>query len=685
MAQIFISYSRVDRPFVEALADKLRRIYGHDNVWFDEGLHGGDIWWEEILEQIASRDIFIYVLSNDSIESDYCQAEFTEARRLQKQIITVQARDRTRLTDELGDIHYIDMANGVDDADALTDLFRSVNKRMTKVPRRTPKPLWEPPTPRPGKLDEKPRPAGAPDVDTPTLEIPRAERENVRVENKPWWKKQEFVVGAILVPIIAAVLGAVIQNMDNDQSVSALPTTAIVQEQTDTPTNEPTERGTNTSIPSLSPTPTSSPSPTRTPTLSQTEVEGTIQAEMNAIVLADAQTADVNETATAEQERNYERGTAAALTLTATQWTPTPTIDTRATAEARLTETVVAAGITATANAEATSASADTATAEVQATNASAGTATANAEATSASADTATAEAQQTAQAALLSTASARQTATQAWIASWTDTPTPTNTATITPTTTNTPNATATLIAFRPQTNADWTPVERDFELPQGGTVTMVLVPAGCFNMGSDNGESDEQPVHEVCFDEPFWIDKYEVTNDQYGSVGCESWSSEPDQPRNCVDWFEASDFCEARNARLPTETEWEYAARGPDALVYPWGNEYNAALVIGEDDPTYGDTSTAPVGSRPGGASWVGALDMSGNLWEWTSSLKEDYPYDETDGREDLANRSYVRFLRGGSFLNFQYDLRAADRLVYDPDYVSLIVGFRCVRPPSL
>ena len=228
--------------------------------------------------------------------------------------------------------------------------------------------------------------------------------------------------------------------------------------------------------------------------------------------------------------------------------------------------------------------------------------------------------------------------------------------------------------------NADWTPVERDFD-----GVTMVLVPAGCFDMGSNNGQDDERPIHEICFDEPFWIDKFEVTNEQYGSAGCEEFSSEPDQPRNCVNWFEVSDFCEARQARLPTEAEWEYAARGPDSLVYPWGNEYDAALALGRNDPNYIGIGTTPVGSRPAGASWVGALDMSGNVWEWTSSLYEDYPYNPADGRERDTGGDSIdirRVLRGGSFEGTARILRSAGRLWLHPNGgISHGIGFRCAR----
>lgn len=236
--------------------------------------------------------------------------------------------------------------------------------------------------------------------------------------------------------------------------------------------------------------------------------------------------------------------------------------------------------------------------------------------------------------------------------------------------------------------NNDWTPIERDFD-----GIPMVLVPAGCFMMGStdeqityarslgaDDWVLNEQPPHEQCFDEPFWIDKYEVTNEQYGSIGCSEWSSEPDQPRNCVNWFDARDFCEARGRRVPTEAEWEYAARGPDGWIYPWGDEFIA------DNAVYSSNSnnrTTDVGSRPGGASWVGATDMAGNVWEWTSSLFEPYPYDVDDGRErdTGSDISVLRVLRGGSFVNTTDGLRATVRFGDFPDDVISNFGFRCAR----
>ena len=235
--------------------------------------------------------------------------------------------------------------------------------------------------------------------------------------------------------------------------------------------------------------------------------------------------------------------------------------------------------------------------------------------------------------------------------------------------------------AFTPVArNSDWTPVERDFD-----GVTMVLVPAGCFQMGSDDGGSEERPVHEQCFDQPFWIDKYEVTQAQFARLGGTQadppWFSGDDRPAELITWFEARDFCALRGGRLPSEAEWEYAARGPDNLVYPWGNIWNEDNAVWNRDISEG---TENVGSIPAGISWVGAQDMSGNVWEWTNSLYEDYPYDADDGRErDTGNNTDImRVLRGGSSLSRNSDSqRAPNRGSNFPDVASVDFGFRCAR----
>ena len=245
--------------------------------------------------------------------------------------------------------------------------------------------------------------------------------------------------------------------------------------------------------------------------------------------------------------------------------------------------------------------------------------------------------------------------------------------------------------------NGDWAPVIEEFD-----GVEMALVPAGCFPMGSTDEQvndalrqceqlrgtgacergwfEQEQPVHTVCFEEPFWIDVYEVTNGQYGSAG--TWAGDR-LPREGVNWADAAAHCASRGARLPSEAEWEYAARGPDGLVFPWGEGFKGSLLnacdrgcmwnpegSGVDD---GYAETAPVGSYPGGASWVGAMDMSGNVWEWTSSTYE--AYGTGGGGEER------RVLRGGSWYHTGTDLlRSAARYGVSPEYADYVTGVRCV-----
>ncbi len=298
-------------------------------------------------------------------------------------------------------------------------------------------------------------------------------------------------------------------------------------------------------------------------------------------------------------------------------------------------------------------------------------------------------------------TASAMRTTETA--AAWTDTPQPTPEPSATPRPTDTPQPspepsnTPRPIDTPPTTpdpqqaaldraqnfdgsNDDWEPFVQDFD-----GVEMVLVPAGCFEMGSEDGEDREQPVHTVCFDEPFWIDRYEVSQGQFaafdGQAERDSWFTGNDLPRERITWTEARDFCELRGARLPTEAEWEYAARGPDALVYPWGDTFVGNNVIYENSPEYGDRMTAPPGGSLPGPSWVGAEDLSGNVWEWVSTIYQSYPYRAGDGREDNIDTNSSRVLRGGSFLNTSYLLRAAYRYGYPPVLENYFLGFRCAR----
>jgi formylglycine-generating enzyme required for sulfatase activity len=222
--------------------------------------------------------------------------------------------------------------------------------------------------------------------------------------------------------------------------------------------------------------------------------------------------------------------------------------------------------------------------------------------------------------------------------------------------------------------NADWTPY-----IEEMGGAEMALVPAGCFSMGSTGGDNDEAPVHRVCFDEPFWIDVYEVTNEQYGSTGC--WSSGAGYPRDCVNWADASSHCRARGARLPTEAEWEYAARGPDGLVYPWGNDLTGSNLVYRENS---DGHAAAVGSRPGGASWVGAYDLSGNLWEWVADWYDASYYStlpEGAVNPQGPGSGPARLLRGGGWDNNMSNARAANRVVQLAVNATDYAGFRCAR----
>ena len=237
--------------------------------------------------------------------------------------------------------------------------------------------------------------------------------------------------------------------------------------------------------------------------------------------------------------------------------------------------------------------------------------------------------------------------------------------------------------------NQNWEPFAHNFD-----GVSMMLVPVGCFDMGTSeeqlayaqdvavnpDWDADELPAHTVCFTKPFWIDQMEVTNSQFGRAG--EFSGDH-HPREKVSWAEAEVFCESRNARLPTEAEWEYAARGPSAGLYPWGNVFDESRIVFTANA---DGQTADAGSKPGGASWVGALDLIGNVWEWVSDwYSADYYALVADQAADPAGPTtgQTRVLRGGSWVDdFPFALRAADRFWSEPGTQYNNIGFRCVRP---
>jgi len=212
----------------------------------------------------------------------------------------------------------------------------------------------------------------------------------------------------------------------------------------------------------------------------------------------------------------------------------------------------------------------------------------------------------------------------------------------------------------------------------------MVIVPAGRFAMGADlEPPGDESPGHDVTLP-GFRIHKYEVTNWQYRICVEAGACPEPQDlrffddrgeaqaPVVFVTWYNADAYCRWRGQRLPTEAEWEKAARGPAADTYPWGDE-PAGEVLNAGMRFMG---ALPVGSFPEGASRYGALDMAGNVWEWTADWYLAYP--GSIYRSDLFGQKY-KVVRGGSWNHPIEDARTFHRDIADPNRALMVVGFRC------
>ena len=226
-------------------------------------------------------------------------------------------------------------------------------------------------------------------------------------------------------------------------------------------------------------------------------------------------------------------------------------------------------------------------------------------------------------------------------------------------------------------------------------TLKLVRVPAGEFLMGSTSTDSDaatiEEPQHKLSLGE-YLIGQYDVTNLQYAAfveATQRVWSKpvgKDNYPVVNIRWSEAIAFCEwassvtGRNVQLPSEAQWEKAARGTDGRKYPWGNEVPDANRLNFNNNV---VDTTPVGQySPQGDSPYGAADMAGNVYQWTSSLKRAYPYQPGDGREDLQSRDW-RIVRGGSFAVGRNSVRSANRIAYDPISRNNDISFRVIVLP--
>jgi len=248
------------------------------------------------------------------------------------------------------------------------------------------------------------------------------------------------------------------------------------------------------------------------------------------------------------------------------------------------------------------------------------------------------------------------------------------------------------------------------FRLPAAADGIM-LVQAGAFWMGRDDGPPEEGPLHRV-YVRDFWIERHKVTNAEFAAFlnaggpltaegerrydwddadarihRGEQWSADHDFERHPaveVSWFGARDYCAWKQRRLPTEAEWEKAARGDDRRPYPWGaaTPTAAVAVFGR-----GYNATEPGDARPAGASPHRVEDLLGNLREWTSTALRAYPYGADDGREPFTGAGRV-VVRGASHDDAAETLRVTTRRSYDRRGAAAghhHVGFRCATSEDL
>ncbi len=232
----------------------------------------------------------------------------------------------------------------------------------------------------------------------------------------------------------------------------------------------------------------------------------------------------------------------------------------------------------------------------------------------------------------------------------------------------------------------------------------MVLIPAGPFPMGvpegARDGGRDEYPLHEVYLD-PYYIDKYEVTNGRYAEFVKVTGHRIPEHPADTarslwkngkvskelverpvvnVDWFDAEAYCRWAGKRLPTEAEWEKAARGTDQRRFPWGNVEPTHKHLNYNQRWIGERTLMPVGSYEAGKSPYGVYDMAGNVWEWVADWYDDHYYEKSPPRNPKGPENGTHKIHRSSGWYVETPLvRIFTRVKSDPRNRNESTGFRC------